>query len=107
MSDNEWNRDDFNRRQYAVKQGDEKELDRARRIGVKITIDGRTLFDMQMREPGLLAIISRPDDNDGFHVEIVQRNTEPGMGPRYTDFRLPDGSHAPPIEEWMYEVLGL
>lgn len=103
----EWTREDFTRRQYGIRQSDDKELDKARRIAVKIVVDGRTLFDLQMREPGLLLVSSRPDDPDGFSIDIVQRNTEPGMGPRYTDYRLPDGSRAPSIEEWMYEVLGL
>lgn len=103
----EWTRDDFTRRQYGIKQSDDKELDKARRIAVKITVDGRTLFDLQMREPGILAIVSRPDDPDGFTVDIVQRNSEPGMGPRYTDYRLPDGSQTQQVEDWMFEELGL
>lgn len=103
----EWSRSDFNRRQYSVKQTKDKELDKARRIAVKITVDGRTLFDMQLREPGLLAIVSRPDDLEGFDIEIVQRNAQPNMGARYTDYRLPDGSQAPAVEDWMFKVLGL
>lgn len=104
---NEWERADFSRRQYAARQSKDKEFDKAKRIGVKISIDGKTLFDLQLREPGMIALISRPDDPDGFSVEIVQPGSEPGLGPRYTDYRLPGGSQTPLMEEWMYEVLGL
>ena len=105
MSD--WIRDDFSRRQYVIKQSDEKELDRAKRIGVKITIDGRTFLDKQLREPGIFAIVSRPDDPEGFTVEIVQRNSQPGMGPRYSDVRAPGTSVVMKVTDWMWQALGL
>jgi len=90
-SDQDWTRDDFNRRQYQIRQSDEKELDKARRVGIRITIDGRTFLDLQLREPGMFAIISRPDEKDGFDIEIVGRNTKPGMGFRHSDLRAPNG----------------
>lgn len=105
--EDEWQRGDFSRRQYGVQQSKDKEFDKAKRIGVKVIVDGRTLFDLQLREPGMIALVSRPDDPEGFSVEIVQPGSKPGMGPRYTDYRLPDGSQTPQMEEWMYEVLGL
>lgn len=103
-----WTRDDFNRRQYKVVQSEDKELDKARRIGLKLTIDGRVFLDLQLREPGIFAIVSRPDDEEGFVVEIVGRNTKPGMGYRHSDLRAPNGgSIVLKIDEWMWKVLGL
>lgn len=104
---NEWTRDDFSRRQYVVRQSEDKELDKAKRIGVKITIDGRTFVDKQLREPGLFAIVSRPDDPEGFTIEIVERNTEPGMGPRYSDIRAPGTSVIMKVADWMWDALGI
>jgi hypothetical protein len=96
----EWTKEDFTRRQYKVQQSDEKELDKARRIELSLKIDGRPYLNIQLREPGILAIVSRPDDPDGFEVEIVT----PG-GKRYTDMRLPSGAHTPPLEDWQCQAL--
>lgn len=105
---NEWTRDDFNRRQYQVRQSDEKELDAARRIGLVLTIDGRKYLDIQLREPGIFAIVSRPNEKEGFDIEIVGRNTKPGMGYRHTDLRAPSGgSVVIKVADWMWEALGL
>jgi hypothetical protein len=106
MAESEWTREDFTRRQYVVEQSEARELDKAKRIGVRITIDGRVFLDKQMRVPGMVAIISRPD-HDGFVIEFVERNTEPGMGPRYSDIRAPGTSVIHKMADWMFKALGL
>lgn len=73
-----WEPGDFNRRSYMYDQ-ENGELDRARRVSVQVKVDNRTLIDIQLREPGILALISRPDE-DGIRLEVV----EPG-GRRFVD----------------------
>lgn len=75
-----WDVNDFHRRWYHYDQDEkQKELDRARRVSFQVSADGRKLIDMELREPGIIALISRPDD-DGFMVEVV----EPGAR-KYND----------------------
>jgi len=98
----DWTRDDFTRRQYTVKQSEAGELDNARRIEVTVKIDGRSYLNIQLREPGMLALVSKPKE-DGFDVEILT----PDGGKRFTDLRLPSGAHTPPVEPWQWDALNL
>ena len=84
MSDDskQWEGRDFTRRSYAI-QGDD--LDSAKTLRVVVQIDGKTIAQLQCREPGMIAVVSRPDDQ-GIDLELVQ----PG-GVRFTDLQTPGG----------------
>lgn len=89
--------DQFNRRRYVV-EGDS--LDRAKRIELIVRVDGKTLVQVQAREPGLLAFVSKPSDQ-GFEIDIIE-----ATGRRYTDQAVPEGP-TEPVADWQYEALGL
>lgn len=94
-----WEPKHFSRRAYAI-EGDD--LEKAKRIRVKIEIDGHPLVDLQIREPGIIAVISRPAEQ-GIAIEIV----EPG-GVRYLDSGSSMGERRTgPPEPWQVEQLGL
>lgn len=75
-------------------------LDNASRIVVEVKIPGRTLMRVQAREPGILAIVSRPDQQG---ISVVQ--VEVG-GERYVDTN--NGiTKTHEAERWALEVLGV
>lgn len=92
----EWKPEQFNRRVYTI-EGDD--LDTARRIEVIVKVDGKTLVRVQAREPGILAVVSKPDEQ-GVNIEIV----EPG-GVRFTDVAVPETTAA--LQDWQLIALGL
>ena len=94
----EWSPEDFNRRSYLVES---PALDKARRIEVRIIVDGKLLVQMMAREPGIMAFVSRPSEQ-GFNIEIVE-----ATGIRYTDMRTPAGEMTPALADWQREALGL
>lgn len=87
---------EFSRRRYQVEG---PELDRAKKIELVVMIDGRVVVQVQAREPGLLAFVSRPDAQ-GFDIDIV----EP-VGRRFVDRMLP--SETEPVADWQLAALGL
>lgn len=87
----------FRRRQMVVRGAD---LDAARKIEVTVQVDGKTFIRAQLREPGLLAIVSAPDEQ-GIVVEWVEV-----AGPQYTDYRMPGGD-ALMLAQWQLEALGI
>lgn len=93
----QWEPKEFNRRSYSI-QPEKGELDDAR-IEVVLKINGKTYAHLQLREPGLVALVSRPDD-EGIDVEIVG----PG-GVRFTDLRLPSGESTPDLSQWQKDAL--
>jgi len=94
--------DHFTRRRYTVEGGD---LDKAKRIGIVIHVDGRKIVEMQAREPGIVAVVSKPKDQ-GFDIEIVECDRDQ-LGVRYTDYRFPNGAHTEPVEPWQQLALEL
>ena len=94
----EWTADQFGRRKYTV-EGDG--LDKAKRISVTIHVDGKKFAELQVREPGLLAIVSRPD-MQGIDIEII----EPG-GARFVDQVTPSGGTTSALTPWQKEALGV
>lgn len=88
---------DYNRRCYTV-EGDV--LEKARRIELIVKVDGKMLVQMEAREPGMLAFVSRPVDQ-GFDIEVVS-----ATGRRYTDHAAPDGSPTK-VSDWQAAALGL
>ena len=93
----EWDRTRFSRRRYTV-EGDD--LDKAKRIEVIVKLDGRTLVHMQAREPGILAVISRPKEQ-GFDIDVIEPR-----GVQFSDQAVaPQGQEA--VADWQFEALGL
>lgn len=92
--DNKWREEDFHRRHYTI-QGELED----KRIEVSVKVGGKTMVQVELREPGVLAIVSRPEE-EGIDVEIVG----PG-GVRYTDVRLPSGQSTPPLTPWLRDAL--
>lgn len=93
-----WTVENFNRRKYTIEGTD---LDDAKRIQVTIQLDGKTIAQMQAREPGILAIVSRPEEQ-GFDIEIVEVG-----GVRYTDYSVPVGQQKSAVANWQREALNL
>lgn len=92
-----WDHSKFNRRRYVV-EGDS--LDKAKRIELIVRVDGKILVQMQAREPGLLAFVSKPADQ-GFEIDVVE-----ATGERYTD-HASIGNPPEPVEDWQFVALGL
>ncbi len=99
----EWTARDFSRRRYTIEGED---LDKARSIRTIIQIDGKILVNIQLREPGIVAVISRPDEQ-GLDIEIIEAGSEPGMAPRYVDYKLPTGQMLEEPKAWQKEELHL
>ena len=97
-----WSRSDFSRLTYNLQQGEGREFDKAKKIELIVRIDGQELIHMQLREPGLMAIISRPDD-EGMQLEVVQEG-----GARLTDQHTPTGDNmSATIADWQAKALGI
>jgi hypothetical protein len=94
----EWTRKDFTRRHYQVEGGS---LDKARRVEVHVIVDGRPVVQVQAREPGILAFVSKPT-TQGFDIEIIEHKLQ-----QYTDVRTLSGDLTEPLEEWQYKALDL
>ena len=94
----DWISDNFHRRSYTVEGA---ALDEARRIEVRIFVDGKPLVQMQAREPGIMAFVSHPEAQ-GFSIEIVEAS-----GVRFTDMRTPAGEQTLPLAPWQKGALGL
>jgi hypothetical protein len=75
-------------------------LDKARRIELHVLVDGKPLVRMQAREPGLLAFVSKPNEQ-GFDIEVVQPDKV-----RFTDERTHTGMMTEPVEKWQLRALG-
>lgn len=94
----EWQAGDFVRRRYVYESD---ALDNAKRIELRVLIDGKPVVQMQAREPGILAFVSKPNEQ-GFQIEVLQADKV-----RYTDVRGLDGSLTEPVQDWHLEALGL
>lgn len=92
----------FTRRRYVVGGED---LDKAHRIGIVVLLDGKKLIEMQAREPGIIAVVSKPNAQ-GFDIEIVEVDGSQ-FGVRYTDYRMPNGTFTEPVAEWQQLALEL
>lgn len=92
-----WTRDDFHRRHYTV-EGDD--LDRAKKIELIVRVDGKVMVQVEAREPGIVAFVSKPAEQ-GFHIELVERGKV-----RYTDVRTIEGRTTEPLLPWQQMALG-
>lgn len=93
-----WKREDFNRRRYVIESD---AFEKAKRIEVKVFVDGKQFAHMQVREPGLIAVVSAAND-PGIELDIVE-----GSGKRYTDYFTPSGERTEPVAAWQFELLGI
>lgn len=73
---------DWTRRVYMVKNDDNSPIARAE---VLVRIGGKTHTQTELRQPGLIALVCKPEQPNTFAVEIVEK-----VGQRFTDVRLPD-----------------
>ncbi len=100
----EWEASDFGRRGYYISDDPSDkgkgELENAKRIAVIVTIDGKKYASLQAREPGMIAIVSRPDE-EGIRIEVVSPE-----GVRFTDVMTPEGIREQETEPWQKEALG-
>jgi hypothetical protein len=94
----EWTPEDFNRRSYYVES---PALDKAKRVELKVIVDGKVYVHTMAREPGIVGFVSKPDEQ-GFHIEIVE-----ATGVRYTEHVRPDGGSTPPVADWQKAALDL
>jgi hypothetical protein len=99
----EWTPADFARRGYYIeddrepdKKGELKpgQLEKARLMQVVFYIDGKKFAQMEVREPGMLAVVSKPNE-EGIRLEVVQ----PG-GVRFTDHMTPEETAAQTLLPW-------
>lgn len=102
MSDPEsedWRPEHFAQRVYAA-QG--PALNEQSSIRLLVQVDGQTVANFEAREPGMLAFVSRPDDN-GFAIVMIEPT-----GQRLTDYPNTLGQYTtPPPPDWALEALGL
>lgn len=99
----EWTPQDFQRKQLVRRHYNVEgaELDQAKRIELKVFVDGKQLIHMQAREPGMLAFVSRPDEQ-GFEVEVVEVKDA-----QYLDRAAIAGEPIEPLAEWQKDALGI
>lgn len=97
----QWKLIDFIRKHYRIEQGPDKELDKARSIEAQILINGKLFARLQLREPGILALVSRPED-EGIDIEVVEaRNYQ------FQDQRLPNKMVEHEVQPWQAQALGV
>jgi hypothetical protein len=94
MTNEEWKPGQFTRRSYVIR---DDRLDGARRVEIIVRVDGQTMVQVQAREPGMIAFVSRPDE-PGFEIDVVEAGSI-----RYTDVKLPPGKGA--VLPWQREAL--
>lgn len=86
----------FGRRSYAIQDdgGSVKGL----HAKVTIEIGGKVHTAVELRAPGLIAVIVKPESPDRFTIEMVEEG-----GQRFTDFRLPPEAGQP--LQWQRDAL--
>ena len=87
------------RRRYYLVEG--AVLDQAKKIELIVKVDGRTLVHLQAREPGMLAFVSKPDDQGiELHVGEVAEQA-------YRDITVPEISSEDGLLPWQVDALAL
>lgn len=79
----------FGRRSYTVKDDGGQPIETLR-AKVTIEIGGKVHTAVELRAPGMIAVIARPDAPDQFTIEMVESG-----GRRFTDHRLPPEAGSP------------
>lgn len=74
-------------------------LDKAKKIEVIVMVDGKPLVHVQAREPGMVAMVSKPADQ-GFEIDMI----EPIKG-KFVDHMAPEDMDR--VQEWHFTALGM
>lgn len=88
---------DFSRRLYEVKDAQGRPVSDLK-ARVTIDIGGKVHTQVELRAPGLIAVVCSPEAPDVFAIEIVEKG-----GKRFTDMRLP--AEAGDVLPWQREAL--
>lgn len=109
MGTEEWEPTNFARRGYYIEddnQPDKKtgkveegQLAKAKLMQCVFYIDGKKYAQLEVREPGMIAILSRPDE-EGIRLEVIQ----PG-GVRFTDYMTPEETAAQKLLRWHTDAI--
>lgn len=89
----------FGRRAYQVRDTSDAKVGDLR-VRVIVEINGKREIDVQGRNPGLIAILTKPDSPKLIEVEMVEDG-----GKKHTDIRQPPGAGDP--LPWQRAALGL
>ena len=87
----------YARRSYVVRNDIPISAEQAEVI---VKVGGKTHTHIQMRTPGMVAIVSRPDKPNEFSVEIVEQ-----AGQKFIDRRVPADQTVP--MQWQKDALGI
>lgn len=87
----------FGRRSYTV-QDDGGQPVESLRAKVTIEIGGKVHTAVELRAPGMIAVVCRPDTPDRFTIEMVETG-----GRKFTDFRLPPEAGEP--AQWQMDAI--
>ena len=90
--------DSYKRRIYTLEG---ESLDNARRIELLVKVDGKKLVHVQAREPGILAFVSKPDDQ-GFEIHVVEVG-----GSSFQDVAGPGDDTLAEILDWQVSAMDL
>ncbi len=93
-----WLKEMFQRKRYTV-EGDT--LDKARSIQLYVVVDDKVMVNMQAREPGILAFVSKPEEQ-GFDIEVIEASQV-----AFTDRALPEFEGPEALADWQAEALDL
>ena len=93
----EWERKDFSRRGYYVEDGSFTN----KQIEIVVKVGGKLHSQLVLGEPGLVAVISHPDE-DGLRIEVIRPD-----GVAYTDMQTPQVAAEQKLLDWQAEVLGV
>lgn len=92
-----WQRQHFSRRRYVVEG---EILDKkGTLIEVIVMINGKQHTRVQCREPGIVAVVSKPDDQ-GFEIDMIE-HTKGG----FVDRAVPEADGSP--LDWHFQALGI
>lgn len=91
----EWQAGDFHRRRYTYNSDG---LNGAH-VEVIVKVNGKTVVHVQGREPGMIAFVSKPQE-EGFDIDMCQ------PGARFTDVK-PIDAKAEKVAPWQLMALDL
>jgi hypothetical protein len=93
-------RHDYQQRTYTL-PGDRLEQTARHRVQVTVTVDGRPFLVQELREPGMLAIVSRLDSPDLTVHQVEVKRVE------FTDYRSPNADAEGPQEITDWQAVAL
>jgi hypothetical protein len=94
---NDWDKSHFARRAYYI----EDPAFAKKTVELVVRVEGQQVARLQLREPGLIAVVSKPDE-EGFWLETVSPD-----GVRYLDVVPDDPQAEQAVRDWQTEAIGL